>query len=239
VPVRDINKSLKSAVYNTPEDLAFGAGRQAQWEARLWKPSGTSPQSASFSITGEIKHPRAKDAECCGCIHDTLVEFSKRGILKGKDQILPELIRWHGFHVDRGPWYYIETSTYFYKIYLRREGRLPPGVAYWERDRPEDVRALDHFKSTIVFGALDDDAIPAIPDFPRAPDKSDAYVYDPKTVLQRQHAWVKRCAAIVDETLIPWLNGRLPRLMALFEADMVRWFGPEILVTPDGKDSSP
>lgn len=62
---------------------------------------------------------------------------------------------------------------------------------------------------------------------------------DPNANLDRQRhvAWVKRCEAIVDGTIVPWLNGRLPRLMALFEADMVRWFGPEILVSPDGEDS--
>lgn len=239
MPVRDINKSLKSDVYDAPRDLAHGYGRKARWDAHLWKPSDTSTQSACFGVTGDIWLPGARDVDSCGCLHDDLVEFGKRGLLKGKDEILPDLIRWHGFHVDRGPWYYIENSTYFYKIYLRREGRLPPGVKFWEHDRPEDAQALDHFKSTIVFGALDDDAIPEISELPRAPDASDAYVYDPKTALQRQHAWVKRCEAIVDETLIPWLNGRLPRLMALFEADMVRWFGPEILVTPDSKDSSP
>ncbi len=128
-----------------------------------------------------------------------------------------------------------ETGSQFAEMFSAMEDE-------YMRARIADVLDISGRLERVLRGEeaeRNDDAIPAIPDFPRAPDKSDAYVYDPKTVLQRQHAWVKRCAAIVDETLIPWLNGRLPRLMALFEADMVRWFGPEILVTPDGKDSSP
>lgn len=239
MPVRDINKTTHTATYPVPEDLAYSRSRTlyAQWKVRLWKPSDDSSQPAHFSVTGETRYPGARDIESGGCIHDLLLEFAKRGLLNERDAIVPSLLRWHLFDVANGPMHYVANGVYWYKIYLRREGRLPKSVNIWDRDdRPEDAKALDHFKSTIVFGALDDDAIPEIPELPRAPDASDVNVYEPKVAEQRQIAWRKRCEATVDDVIVPWLNGRLPRLMALFEADMVRWFGPKILVTPDAKE---
>jgi len=239
MPVRDINKVTHTNRYRLPKNYGYGTGNfSAQWEVRLWRPGGASTQSANFSITGEIRRDYSGEVQACGRLDEDLLLFAEKGLLKDKDGMLPELLRWQGFHVDRGPWYYVDNSLYWYKIYLRREGKLPPSPHFWERDeRPEDAKALDYFKSTIIFGALDDDKIPEIPELPRAPDASDAHVYEPRVAEQRQIAWSKRCAEVVDETLTPWLQGRLPRLMALFEADMVRWFGPEILVPSDSKDT--
>jgi hypothetical protein len=207
----------------------------------LWRPGGASTQPASFCVTGEIKTEGARGAVACGRLDDTLRAFAKRGLLQDKDVILPDLLRWNGFHVDRGPWYYIENSTYWLQRHLRAIGQLPPPIESWlqstrESDKADDAKALDYFKSTIVFGALDDDAIPPIPEMPRGPDATDEYVYDRDTVQQRHAAWVKRCEALVSDAITPWLKGRLPRLMALFEADMVRWFGPDILVPSDNQE---
>lgn len=240
MPVRDINKTTHTATYPVPPDLAYGSHRAlyAKWEVRLWKPSDDDPQPAHFSVTGELRYPNAHDIKSGGRLHALLLKFAKRGLLDARDAIVPSLLRWHLFDVANGPMHYVANGVFWYKIYLRRQGKLPKSANFWDRDdRPEDAEALKHFKSTIIFGALDDDKIPDLPELPRAPDVSDAYVYEPKVAEQRQIAWRRRCAEIVDETLTPWLNGRLPRLLALFEADMVRWFGPEILVSPDGKDS--
>lgn len=240
MPVRDINKTTHTATYPVPKDLAYGSADPlyATWEVRLWKPSDDDPQPAHFSVTGETRYLNARDIESGGCIHDLLLEFAKRDLLNARDAIVPSLLRWHLFDVTEGPMHYVAYGVYWYKIYLRREGKLPKSVNFWERDdRPKDAKALDCFKSTIIFGALEDDKIPELPELPRAPDASDAHVYEPRVAEQRQIAWRKRCAEVVDETLTPWLQGRLPRLMALFEADMVRWFGPEILVPSDSKDT--
>lgn len=244
MPVKDISHTTHTATYPVPKDLAYGQpGLVTCWEVRLWKPGGDSPQSANFSVTGETRVPGRRDVESCGCIHDLLVEFDRRKLLQGKDARVPGLVRWHGWHVDRGAWSYVENSTYWYKRHLRHLNQLVPGVEYWERQRPEaardDANALDHFKSTIVFGALPDDVIPAIPPMPRAPDATDEFLYEPHVAKKRYRDWVKRCEATVDDALVPWLNGRLPRLMALFEADMVRWFGPEILTTPETPKEAP
>lgn len=238
MPVRDINKTTHTATYPVPEDLAYGSRRTlyATWEVRLWKPSDDHPQPAHFSVTGETRYPNARDIESGGCIHDLLLEFAKRGLLNERDAIVPSLLRWHLFDVKNGPMHYAANGAFWYKKYLRHTKVLPPTVDWWDRDSKDGPETLDHFKSTIVFGALADDAIPALPEFPRSPDESDAHVYEPAVALRRKHDWVRRCEAIVDETIVPWLNGRLPRLLALFEADMVRWFGPEILVTPDAKE---
>jgi hypothetical protein len=245
MPVRDINKVTHSQVYDLPKDYGYGPGDfVAQWEVRLWRPGGASTQPANFSITGEIKRRGYREPQACGRLDDDLREFAKLGRLQGKDVILPELLKWQGFHVDRGPWYYVENGLYWLHRHLRHAGRLPEAVESYLRstrdyEKAEDAKGLDHFKSTIAFGALDDDAIPELPELPRAPDASDAHIYELKEIERRHHAWVRRCEAIVDDVIVPWLNGRLPRLMALFEADMVRWFGPEILTAPDGKEPSP
>jgi hypothetical protein len=230
MPVKDTIKTTKTQTYEVPLDLAYGTrGELAQWSPRLWKPSPASPQPAHFNVTGETWVPGRRGIESGGCLHELLQEFSARGLLTGRDAILPELVKWHGFSVRTGPTYYIENTLFWYKRHLRNEGRLPPSANPWEREQPGDKNALPHFKACCVFGILPYDTVPELPPFPRQPSVNDHWVYGEKKAEARLNAWRKRCAEVVEEALTPWLNGRLPRLMEIFEGDMVRWFGPEIL----------
>lgn len=231
MPVKDIIRVTRSEEYDMPKTLQNTRFREvAQWEARLWKPSPDSHQPAHFSITGQTKVPHKWDIEQGGMLHDLLFEFERRGLLRGKDKLLPGLTRWHLFDVKGGPMHYVANGSYHYKLHLRHLGVLP--LSEYAHRNPRDnegPKALDYFKNTIIFGALPDDVIPEIPPMPRPPPASDAYVYDANVATQRRKEWLARCENLVSNTLAPWLEGRLPRLMELFEADMVRWFGPDIV----------
>lgn len=238
MPVRDINKKRPTAVYRMPKELNWGQkDLVGRWEGSLWKPSSESTQPAHFSVTGETWIPGRSDFESGGCLHKELERMGALALLQGHDAILPSLVKWHLFDVKNGPMHYVENAIFHYTTYLRHEGVLPPGVHPWDAPREEDKNAFQYFKSGILFGVLDDDVVPELPPLPRAPDRSDAWVYDAETAEARHVAWVKTGKKLVRDTLTPWLTGRLPRLMALFEADMVRWFGSEILEAPEENNS--
>lgn len=230
MPVRDISKTTYTATYPVPEDLASGQRKlRVRWEVSLYKPSDNDPQPAYFRVKGATWIQGQHCLESAGCLHDLLVSLATRGLLNERDAIVPSLLRWHMFNVKYGPSQYIANSLFWYKKYLRHIKVLPPPVDWWwdSKDEPE---ALDHFKSTIVFGALDNDTLPAVPEMPHEPDSNDPY-NEPKVVRQRHRNWVRQCEIAVDAAITPWLKERLPRLMPVFEADMVRWFGPKILAS--------
>ena len=133
-----------------------------------------------------------------------------------------------------GPWYYIENNTYWYIQHLQHVGVLPKDVWPWDRnDRSQEyAQALTNLKTGCVYGALTEDALPLLPQMPRKPDASDYWVYDRKEADHRYKQWVYACHALAKATLTTWLEPRLPRLMELFEADMIEWFGPDIVETP-------
>lgn len=241
MPVKDINKNRFTEQYEMPRDLRTSPRRQeyARWKGNLWKPFPGHPQPAHFSVTGETRYPAGRDINSGGCLHELLREFDARGLLLERDKILVKLIRWHLFDVREGPMHYVANGVFWFCNHLRHVGVLPEAPESWLRKRPEDARALEHFKTTIVFGALDDDAIPEIPPMPRQPPSTDAYVYEPTEAKARDIAWRKACVKLVEDTLTPWLQGRLPRLMQLFEEDMAQWFGPEILEATSGAQPAP
>ncbi len=234
MPVKDIIKNKFTERYEMPADLRSRPRRQeyARWEGNLWKPYPGHPQPAHFGVTGETRYPEGRDINSGGCLHELLREFDARGLLLERDKILVKLIRWHLFDVREGPTHYVANGVYWFCNHLRHEGILPEAAESWLRKRPEDAKALEHFKTTIVFGALSDDVIPEMPPMPRPPSSTDAYVYEPAEAKARDIAWRKACVKLVEDTLTPWLLGRLPRLMQLFEEDMAQWFGPEILEAP-------
>lgn len=241
MPVKDIIKNRFTEQYEMPRDLRTNPRRHeyAQWRGALWKPSPDSTRPAHFSVTGETRYPAGSDITSGGCLHGLLCEFDARGLLAEEDKLLVKLIRWHLFDVRQGSMHYVANGVFWFCNHLRHEGVLPEAPESWLRKRPEDARALEHFKTTIVFGALDDDAIPEIPPMPRQPPSTDAYVYEPTEAKARDIAWRKACVKLVEDTLTPWLQGRLPRLMQLFEEDMAQWFGPEILEATSGAQPAP
>lgn len=226
--VKDEIRVTKTKLYALPKSLDHDDW--AEFEVSFWKPSKGSKQPANFSLTGATYRGPSKREGSFGRLHTLLQKMGDADLLEGKDKMLPRLIKWAGFHVDRGPWYYIENSVFHYSQYLKSEGRMPLSLkSYKNPEQPEPF--LKYFKSTIVFGALHDDAIPSIPPWPRAPEMSDEYIYDEKTQEARKKAWERACDKVLEDTLRPWLEGRLPRLMELFETDMVEWFGPDIVDT--------
>jgi len=225
--VKDEIRVTKTKLYALPEGLDHDDW--AQFEVSLWKPSKDSKQPANFSLTGATYRGSSKREGSFGRLDRLLQKMGDADLLEGKDKMLPRLIKWIGFHIDRGPWYYIENSVFHYSQYLKSEGLMPLSLkSYKNPDRHRPY--LDYFKSTVV---LSDETIPEIPPWPRAPEKSDEYIYDVKTQEARKKAWDCACDKVLEDTLRPWLEGRLPRLMELFEKDMVEWFGPDIIETND------
>lgn len=226
--VRNESVTTQSEIYDMLKIRPCCSG---QWTARLDRHSG---QNAYFAVTGEIWETlrgRKRGEIGGGCLHDDLQALADTGKLRGRDTILPELLRWHLFDVRRGPMHYIANGVYWLQRHLRSTGTLPGPrstqrylASTTESDKAEDKRALECFKSTIVFGALADDEIPAIPDF--GPNK---FAGAEGSEADKRDAWIIYCESEIDRVIRPWLEARLPRLMEAFEADMVRWFGPGIV----------
>lgn len=132
-------------------------------------------QSAHFSVTGEVRRKGAKDCDMCGCIHDEIARHFPE--LRG-------LIKWHLCSVTDGPMHYLANAQYWWE--------LATGESRWAKDRkPYDPDPMQAFRSTVVYGALADDAAMAL---------------DPKS-----GSW---------PTVAAWLTARLPALMAQFRVEM-------------------
>ncbi len=232
MPVRDINRSSHSGIYLAKDQPYKNAKVRLQFDGHLWKPTPDSPQPAHFGITGVMskrKEPmQDHHAMSYGCLHDELDAIKHR--LRGRDVLLPKRLRWHLFDVRCGPMHFGPNAAYWLQLHLRREGVLPQTVTHWThkngeaRDNP-----LESFKRTVLFGELEDDAMPELPDQPRRPDKSNVWIYDSNTVYKKELGWELEAERRIKASVTEWCAKRLPRLMALFEADMVAWFGPDIM----------
>lgn len=78
----------------------WAAGRYIQAEIRF--DDGCKNGKKSFAITGEIRHPRARDVDACGCIHDEIARYFPE---------LAPLIRWHLMD-EIGPMHYAANAVY-------------------------------------------------------------------------------------------------------------------------------
>lgn len=209
MPVKDVKILTQSKSYrlNPPIDGIYNI----QWDIQLWKfDPPYAPQAAYFSITGKGNYDKFKKfGSSFGRHNDLILKLSERGILKEKDKLLPQLIKWHSFSVTEGPSYYIENSLYNFKLYLRGLGKLSLSEESSLNPTTEtQIKSLGQFKTSSLFGYLPDDLIPIV-------DVSIPF---------------KLTEDVVDGILLPWLHERLPKLMTLFETDMVKWFGETILV---------
>jgi hypothetical protein len=96
-----------------------------------------------FSVTADIStnaSRRRHDIEAGGCLHDDIAEN------------LPEiahLIKWHLVDDDAQPVHYIANGAYWLE-YVH-------GINKYPRRSYEKTDPLDHFKSTVVFGAVETD----------------------------------------------------------------------------------
>lgn len=228
--VRNVKMTKASEIYTLPNEGRW-ARCSARWQARLDCHSG---QEAHFAVTGDIWETakgRNRGWVSAGMLHDDLRDFAQSGGLRGNDAILPELTRWHLCAVRSGPMHYVPNGLYWLKRHLRSIRALPGPRAsehylasLTASEQERDRHALESFKRAIVFGALADDEIPVIPDF--GPNK---FAGAEGTEADKSDAWIVYCESEIERVICPWLEARLPRLMAAFEADMVRWFGPEIV----------
>lgn len=64
---------------------------------------------------------------------------------------LVSLLKWHGFHIYRGPWYYIENGKFWLEMYY---GKIVKGIY-----APDPKEA---FCSTVVFGIVEGDVFPEL-----------------------------------------------------------------------------
>src|SRR5215213_8044387 len=70
-------------------------------------------QSADLSLTGEVYERKgygwAREPHSCG---------QCQGRYKAHFPEVAKFNKWHMCHVDRGPWYYIENTRYWFDGYL-------------------------------------------------------------------------------------------------------------------------
>lgn len=131
-------------------------------------------QAPYFSITTETQRREGR----------RFVEDSfGRGNLDRFPELQP-LLKWHLCAVGTGPMHYVENGLYWW-------GKGATG-GWNARERSYDPLPLDAFKSTVVYGALPEDA-----------------EFDPQGPCLAQH-----------EVRV-WLKARLPRLLAAMDAEMV------------------
>lgn len=104
-----------------------------------------SNQEPCFSITCELyeKHNNFWKEIACGCLHDEISKHCPE---------LKPLIKWHLCFEKKGPLSYIENGMFWW----RRSKLTSTGKELY----PSAIgtKALEHFKSTIVFGAIDTDS---------------------------------------------------------------------------------
>lgn len=101
-------------------------------------------QEPYWSVTGEIQALRGNRwrEDSMGSIHDSIAKH------------FPELasaIKWHLSNLTTGPMHYVENAVYWYEKHL--------GVSKYP-DKDDHEKALNHFRSTVVYGAVEEIAIP-------------------------------------------------------------------------------
>lgn len=101
-------------------------------------------QEPYWSVTGEIQVLRGNRwcEDSMGCLHDSIAKH------------FPELapaIKWHLCNLTTGPMHYVENAVYWYEKHL--------GVSNYP-DKDDHEKALNHFRSTVVYGSVEEIAIP-------------------------------------------------------------------------------
>lgn len=75
----------------------------------------------SFSVTGDIYRPGARDVDACGCLHDEIAKHFPE---------LAHLIKWHLVSTD-GPMHYIANATY-HASNRDYNGKLEGEPTHWD-----------------------------------------------------------------------------------------------------------
>jgi hypothetical protein len=114
------------------------AWRNLDGERRIRATFGISPYN-HFSLTGETTYRERMDS--CGCLHED--------IRKAFPELAP-FIRWHLTDNTGTPMHYAANGVYW----------LVANHAIAAKETP--AKALDYFKSTVVFGAVEGDEVPEL-----------------------------------------------------------------------------
>lgn len=138
----------------------------------------------TFSITADLRRNRREEA--CGCLHDEIAEHFPE---------LEPLIKWHLVSTDE-PMHYTQNALYW------------AGYCGWRDGKPGSPPNLDHFASTIVFGALETDKLDDLRGLMWAAELRDGV----GSFLSRESA---------SAPLRAMLQARLPLVMAQFKKAMV------------------
>ncbi len=134
-------------------------------------------QDPYFSITGEL---RGSDGyRAFGCLHDDIQKHCK--------EVAP-LVKWHLVSLVKGPMHYIDNAVFWWKRSLMTEPE------YKGDTTAIGEKALENFKSTVVYGSTSLDFI---------------------GFRQREE--------ISTEVLTTWLNLRFNEMMESFYEDMRRY----------------
>lgn len=150
----------------------------------------------TFAITGEVyehgKPHTDRNMVSAGCCHDDISEAYPE---------LAPFIRWHLSSTD-GPMHY-HANAYYWARKARGYYRVFPHTE-WEKP---DGREWDHFRSTVVFGAVEGD--------------DDSIMHEPIAIAD-DHTGDKKVAAglILEARVSEWCEARYPELMAAFRRDM-------------------
>lgn len=161
-------------------------------------------QAAHFSITAEIEEKRNGGwrEHSGGCLHEAIAKHFPE---------LAPLIRWHLFAPAEGPLHYIANGLYWWRHAMQL-------VA-------QEDQALAHFKSTIVFGAIE--GHPAL--------ASDS-------VMLKQLFQPRASPATQDSDVKTWLDARLPILLEICQRELTEagvWAMKKrktVKMVPHGKD---
>lgn len=122
----------------------YGAGATLRVEMRFDDECRNG--HATFAITAEVRRPRQRDCEACGCLHDEIAAvFSE----------LAPLIKWHLTSTD-GPMHYLANTIY----------HAAPLQDRWGKRAGE--RNLDHARSSAVWPEATDEELSADPAVLRA-----------------------------------------------------------------------
>ena len=152
-------------------------------------------QGPYLSCTYEEKHRHTRRVEAVGCLGREMLERC------GVYDSMWTLVRWHLCNLDSGPMHYEANAVFWAE---RMTGCLAYPPAPYDRTDP-----VEAFKSTVIFGAVDGDAMPDLN--PLSYD--DCGDCDPVVVKSLKRAHVRK-------TVTDWCRARYSALMRMFETDL-------------------
>lgn len=225
-PILNLNALTYSKKYLIPSELRAGRRRApVRWCVSLSKHHEPGSASAIFSINAQWQGNESPNSDYLFDRDDRnkvpdqgelLLALHRRGMLRGKDTLLPSLLPWDEFSLSTDLPGFVAAGRNLYRMHLTETGALPCRKG---RLMSPSRTHFQWLKQHVCLGAFDGDALPPPPEFP------------PPTFQTPEalHEWMERCALLAEDTITPWLTARYTRLRPAFTTAMVQWFGPQIL----------